>query len=181
MVIERAISKELVPKLQSKGVANVNGMYCEPRHHSQRSASSPLKCYSAKSNEIFLTELLGKFYLSELIGLVDLQVPLPHLIQPNPYCDIESKKPYLGTSLNLTTQLLKNNYQRGQAYLRTNITKALQRFDDDFTDFITTSFLLKDFVSEHLCLIAIITAILCYLGVYPHYIDGTKITIYKAA
>ena len=152
LVIEGAISEEMVPKVPSKGVTNVNGMYCEPRYQSQRSTTSR-KCYSAKWNKIFLTVILGEFYLGELMSLVDLQVPLPYLIQANPYCAIQSKRPYLETNLKLTTQLLKNTsvtYQRGQAYLKANVTKALQRLDDDFTDFIAPSSLLKDFVSTHL-------------------------------
>ena len=160
LVIREALSGELVPDLPSKGVVNWSGnKYCELNNtRSQRSILQKfqalkkallrtVKCYSASWNKIFLTTVLGEFYLSGKFSL-NLPMPLPHLIQPNPYCIIQSKKSFSKTDLQSTTHLLKNSstYQRGLAYLKANITTTLQQFDDGLTDLIATSFLHNNLV-----------------------------------
>ena len=148
MVLEKEISGELVPNFPKRGVTNHNGKFCE------RPTVTPavqFKCYSTHWNKIFLTTVLGEYYLSTKLHLVPNPIPSLRLIQRNPYCAIQSKKPILDADSRSTNQVLGRNsstYQRGLAYLRANVTTGLQRFDNGFSDFISTPFLHKNFVRK---------------------------------
>lgn len=116
-MVNNAMSKELVLNLANRGVLNKDDKHCDNLH------LTTMKCYSRGiryTSTISVATVISEYYLSGSSYLLKFPQLPPRVFQPNPYCNIETKRPHfhVASDAHLRSDTISNStYVRSQALL----------------------------------------------------------------